>query len=217
MPSALVKKTAAYVKMKLMGEHTGHDWYHVERVWKTAKRLQAEEGGDLELVELAALLHDLGDDKSFEYNEIKGLFVLHGMMDVLDFEEELKEKVVEVIRETQYAGDETKPPKMIEAKIVQDADWLDALGAIGIARTFATGGRIKRQLYDPEKKPRERLTRKEYLYRKQEGTSFNYFYEKAMKLPAMMSTKTAKEIASHRVKCVENFLREFLAEWDGKK
>lgn len=214
--SDLITRTAAYVKSKMLGGYTGHDWFHIERVWHMAKRLQAVEGGDLEIIEMAALLHDLGDYKQYGFNEIKGTFVLRGMMDVLDIEDELKEKMVTIIDEAQYIGEETKKPKTIEGQILQDADWLDALGAIGIARSFATGGHIKRVIYDPGVKPREKLSKAEYFYRKSEGTSVNYFYEKVLKLPRMLNTETARKIAEHRVKVVENFLEEFYKEWKGE-
>lgn len=212
----LLEKTAAYVKAKMLDEYTGHDWYHIERVWRTAKQIQAVEGGDLGVIELAALLHDLGDYKQYAFNEVKGSFVLRGMMDVLEIEEDLKERLVKIIDEAQYAGEATKKPISLEGKILQDADWLDAIGAIGIGRTFATGGFIKRVLHDPQKKPRENMGRGEYQFRKQEGTSFNYFYEKILKLPGMMNTVTAKAMAERRAKFVSEFLEEFKLEWKGE-
>lgn len=217
MAKSLIEKTAEYVRAKLGNEHTGHDWYHVERVWKMAKRLQKEESGDLELVELTALLHDLGDYKQFQFNETKGSLVLHGMMDILEIDEMTQEKILDLVSEAQYNADETKSPSSLEGKIVQDADWLEALGAIGIARTFATGGSIKRIIHDPKRRPRKKLTKKDYQERKQEGTSVNYFYEKVFKLPSMMNTKTAKAIAEKRVEYIKNFIEEFEAEWNGEK
>jgi len=213
----LIKKTIEYVKVKLKDEHTGHDWYHTERVWKLAKKLQEEEGGNKELIELSALLHDLGDYKKYEFNQIKGNFVLLGMMDVLGIEEEDKEKISQIIEDAQFIGDDTEPPKTIEAKIIQDADFLDALGAIGIARTFATGGKIGRVLHDPYRKPRTRLSKKDYQTKKNAGTSINYFYEKVLKLPKMMNTKTGKEMAQKRAECVKDFLDKFSKEWEGKQ
>ena len=209
----LVKKTAEYAKKKLAGEPTGHDWYHVQRVWKMSKRLQAEEGGDSQLIELAALLHDLGDNNLYEFDDQKGFFVLHGMMDVLDIEEELQEKIIKIVDELRYKGDGTKPASTLEGRIVQDADWLESLGAIGVARIFATGGRIKRMLHDPEIQARSKFTVKDYKYKKTDGTSLNYFYEKSFRLTKIMNTKTAKHIAEKRAKYLENFIEEFLSEW----
>jgi uncharacterized protein len=214
---ALVRKTADYVRLKLENEPTGHDWWHVERVWKMAKIIQAKEGGDLFLVELAALLHDLGDYKQHEFNEMKGSLVLHGMMDVLGLENDLQEKIVDIVSEAQYNADETVVPKTLEGKILQDADWLDALGAVGIARTFATGGRIKRAIYDPKRKPRHQLTKDDYQHKKREGTSFNYFYEKVLKLPNMMNTETAQKIAASRLDFLKTYMDEFLKESAGEK
>jgi len=215
--SELIKQTAEYVKRKLANDPTGHDWYHVERVWETAKKLQTEEGGDLLLIELAALLHDLGDYKQYEFDELKGMMVLRGMMDILEIEHDLQEKIIEIVDEAQYKGDATIVPSSLEGKIIQDADWLDALGAIGIARVFSTGGRIRRMIYDPKRKPRKKLSKQDYQRRKTEGTSLNYFYEKALKLPKMMHTETAKKMAEARANFIENYIEEFLGEWEGKK
>lgn len=217
MSSEIIKKTAEYVRQKLLNEPTGHDWFHVERVWRLAKYIQKEEGGDRELVELSALLHDLGDYKQYAFNETKGSLILHGMMDILDIDEDLQEKIIKNAIESQYYGDETKPASTLEGRIVQDADWLDSLGAIGIARVFATGGNIKRVIYDPERKSRQKLSKREYQTKKQEGTSYNYFHEKILKLPKLLNTKMAKKIAANRVKFVENFLKQFKDEWEGNK
>ncbi|HLC69599.1 MAG TPA: HD domain-containing protein [Patescibacteria group bacterium] len=213
----LIRKTADYVRLKLENEPTGHDWWHVERVWKMAKIIQAKEGGDLFLIELAALLHDLGDYKQHEFNEIKGSLVLHGMMDVLGLESDLQDKIIDIVSEAQYNADETIVPKTLEGKILQDADWLEALGAVGIARTFATGGRIKRIIYDPKRKPRHKLTKDDYQHKKREGTSFNYFYEKVLKLPGMMNTETAKKFAVRRLGFLKMYMEEFLKESAGEK
>ncbi len=217
MPHNLINKTAEYVKNKLLNEATGHDWYHVERVRKMARKLQAVEGGDLALVELAALLHDLGDYKQYEFDITKGNLVLRGMMDILEIDDETQKKIMQIVDESQYKGDETKAPSSLEGKIIQDADWLDALGAIGIARTFATGGRFKRVIHDPQRKPRKRINKDDYQRRKAEGTSLNHFYEKVLKLPALMNTKVARAIAEKRMKFIEEFIEEFLAEWNGEK
>lgn len=212
----MIKRAAAYVKKKTEDEHSGHDWYHIERVRDMAARLQKKEGGDLQMIELAALLHDLGDFRQQGFSEIKGSFVLRGMMDVLDIEEDLKEKLMKLIDESQFYGEETKKPKTIEGKILQDADWLDALGAVGIARVFATGGSNRRMMHDPEIKPRARPTKAEYLYRKSDGTSYNYFFEKILKIPKMINTETAKKIAERRIKFTEEFLDQFKKEWEGE-
>ena len=133
--SELVKKTAEYVKKKLTGEPTGHDWYHVRRVWTVAEKLQKIEGGNKELIEMAALLHDLGDYKFYGLSEVKGNLVLRGMMGVLEIENEMQDKILKIIEESQYKGEETKIPSSIEGKIIQDADWLDSFTTIERARS----------------------------------------------------------------------------------
>lgn len=214
----LVQKTAEYVKQKLMTEHTGHDWYHVERVWNMAKQIQKAEGGNLELIELVVLLHEFENFRQqYQTSDLKGPFILLGMMDVLDIEKDVQDKIVKIIDESQFNGSETMVPSTIEGKIVQDADWLETIGAIGIARIFATGGYIQRMIHDPKRKPRRKMSKKDYQIRKREGTSFNYFYEKAFKLPKLMNTKLGKAIALKREQYLYNFIEEFLAEWEGEK
>jgi len=217
MSSELVKKTASYVRLKQLGEHTGHDWFHTERVWNMAKFLQSKEGGDLDVIEMVALLHDVGDTKNYEFEKQKGPLVLRGMMDVLDIPKDKQDQLIKIIEEIKYHGDETATPSTAEGKVVQDADLLDSLGAIGVARVFATGGSIGRMLHNPQQKPRRKLTRDDYVYRKQNGTSINYFYEKVLKLPKMFNTATAKNIAKERAKTTESFLAEFLKEWEGER
>jgi len=214
MPTELFEKVSDYVKKQMSDEPTGHDWHHVERVLKIARKLQIAEGGDLELIELAALLHDLSDYKNYEYDEEKARLVLRGMMGVLEISTDLQEKIELIVEEIQYRGVDTKKPASLEAKIIQDADWLDAMGAIGVARTFATGGRIRRVIYDPRRKPRHRITSDDYLHKKREGTSLNYFYEKTLQLPDMMNTATAKKWAKSRVEFIENYIKQFLLEWE---
>ncbi len=213
-PSALIDKTAAYVKAKLYNEASGHDWYHVERVWKMAKKLQAVEGGDLELIELAALLHNLGDHNFYKFNEKKGSLILFGMMDIIGIEEPLKAQIIMVVAESKYAGVETKQPRTLEGKIVQDANFLDTLGAIGVARHFASGGYHGRLIYDPAVKVRNKLTRHAYEQQKDRGTSINNFYEKAFQVAELMNTGTAKELANQKVVYIKEFVSQFLREWE---
>mgnify|MGYP001599448064 FL=1 len=207
MSPQLVQKTAEYVKIKLAGEPTGHDWFHVERVWKMAKRLQIEVGGDLEIIELAALLHDLGDyGNPDEFDEGKGSLMLNGMMDILEIEEVMKKKIIQIINESQFKGSDTKPASTVEGRVIQDAAWLDAIGAVGIARVFATGGFIKRTLHDPHKRIRRKLTKEIYKSHKNDGTSFNSFFEKILKLPKLMNTETGRRIAERRADFLQHFI-----------
>ncbi len=215
--SDLIKKTASYVRLKQMNEHTGHDWFHTERVWNMARHLQAKEGGDLSIVELLALLHDVGDTQNYEFESKKGSLVLRGMLDVLDVDKSQQDIIIHTIGEMKYKADETRSPSTLEGKIVQDADFLDSLGAIGIARVFATGGNIKRVLHNPVRKPRRKLTHDDYIFRKQEGTSYNYFLEKILKIPEYLNTATAKKIAEKRVRFIKEFIKEFDEDWTGIK
>ncbi len=215
--SQLVRRVAKYVKSQLCKEHTGHDWYHAGRVIKNARILQREEGGDLMLIELSALLHDLGDYKKYDFNETKGNFALDAMMDILEINRHLQEDIMSIVIKSQYKGNETKTPNSIEGRIIQDADWLETLGAIGIARAFATGGQARRMLYDPTIKPRANLSKLDHQRKKTSGTSINYFFEKSLKLPNMMNTPTGKKIARHRVKFLKFYIKQFLSEWDGER
>ena len=217
MVSGLVKKTAEYVRKKLSNDHYGQDWFHTQRVWRMATQLQTLEGGNLQLIELAALLHDVGDYKHYDFNEKKGSFALRATMDILDIDTELQQKILETIQESEYKADETKCPATIEGKILQDAKWLDCLGAIGVARTFAEGGSMQRVIHDPSRKVRKKLTKKDYQERKREGTSINHFYEKILKLPDMINTGAAKEVARRRLAFIEHFLDEFVREWEGER
>ena len=216
MSSELINKAANYIKIKTFGEPTGHDWFHTERVWKIASHIQSKEGGDLEKIELLALLHDIGDTINYELEKQKGPLVLRGMMDILDIPKQQQDELIKIILEIKYKGDDHVPPISLEAKIVQDADFLDSLGAVGIARIFATGGSIKRMIYNPAQKPRKKLTREDNIYRKQDGTSVNYFYEKTLRLPAIINTATAKKIALERAQFTEDFIKQFLKDWQGK-
>lgn len=217
MAVALVKKTAEYVSKILSTDGSGQDWYHTERVLNTARQLQALEGGSIQLIELAALFHDIGDYKHYDYNETKGMLVLKATMDILEIDQEMQQSIFRIIEESEYNGEETKIPSSIEGKIIQDADWLDSLGALGIARVFANGGKIRRPIHDPKRHVRQHLTKADYKLRKKEGTSFNYFYEKSLKLPKMMNTEAARTIAKERAKFIEMFMNEFLAEWRGER
>lgn len=207
-------KVSNYVKVKLMNEPTGHDWYHVDRVRRIGRILQAQEGGNLFLIELASLLHEVGDYKKHGLNEVKGNLVLDAIMDILEVDNELQTMIMHIVIESQYKGIETKSPESIEGKIVQDADWLECIGAIGIARSFALCSDFNRPIYDPNRVPRLVLNRVDYQRKKFEGTSFNYFYEKSLKLPAMMNTKTGKKIAIERAEFLKQYIKQFLREWD---
>jgi len=213
----LVRRVATYVKSHLYKEHTGHDWFHALRVLEMARRLQKEEGGDLMLIELSALVHDLGDYKKYDFSESKGNFALTAMLDILDIERSIQEKIMKVVIQSQYKGRETKSPDSIEGKIIQDSDWLETLGAIGIARNFATGGHAGRVIYNPTIKPLSDLSKLDYQRKKSESTSFNYFFEKPLRLLNRFNTNTARKIATQRIKFLKLYINQFLGEWEGKR
>ncbi len=216
MPDSLIQKTAQYVKSKLHHEPSGHDWYHVERVWKMAVYLQSKEGGDLQLIELAALLHNLGEHTDYSFSAEKGSLILFGMLDILEIEDPLKGKILLIANEIKYGGVETKKPSTIEGRIVQDANFIDSFGAIGVARRFASGGYYGRPVYDEGMKVREGLTRYAYEHEKKKGSSFGSFYERVFKLFDRLNTKTARTIAERKMQFSKLFVEQFLRELEGK-
>ena len=208
------QRTSDYVRKRLEHELSGHDWHHVERVWKTAAYLQSKEGGNLKVIELAVLLHSAAerDYKAGTDEKVRPL-ALSGIIDVLDIEEEFKPLIISIIQLCKFRGSETEKPYSLEGKIVQDANWLDSLGAIGIARNFTAGGYIGRKIYDPDIKPKEDLDPLSFIRSKKERTSVAYFYEKAFLIPDMLNTKTGREIAVKRTAYVKDFIKRFLEEW----
>ena len=212
----VIKKTAEFVRKRLGKEVTGHDWWHAYRVWKMALRIAKEEGdADLFVVQLAALLHDIADWKFCQGDTTLGPKIAEKWLKKLGVKEEIISHVCEIIREISFKGAEVKSEmKTKEGMIVQDADRLDAMGAIGIARCFATGAKLNREIYNPQIKPKLHKTFEEY--KNSESTSINHFYEKLLLLKDLMNTKTAKKIAEKRHKFMEQFLDRFFKEWDGK-
>ncbi len=215
MSKELIQKTAEYVKSKLYNEPSGHDWYHVERVWKCAQFIQTKEGGDLELIEFAALLHNLGEHSDYSFNAEKGPLILFGMMDILGIEDPLKSNILHIAHEIKYGGVETKKPRTLEGQIVQDANFLDSFGAIGVARRFASGGYYGRPIYDPGMKVRKQLTKYAYEREKNKGSSLGSFYERVLKLTDRLNTATARRIAQHKIRFTNLFIEQFMKEWEG--
>jgi uncharacterized protein len=208
----IINKTADYVRSKLKDETTGHDWWHTLRVWNTAKYIARKEQADLFIVELAALLHDVADWKFHRGDETAGAKVAKRWLQKMDVEEVVVNKVCDIITNVSFKGAIYKNRiKSIEGMVVQDADRLDATGAIGIARCFAFGGHIKIPIYDPRIKPRVNMTVKEY--KKMNKTSINHFYEKLLLLKDRMNTKTGKRMAESRHRFMKNYLKEFFREW----
>ena len=205
--------TINFVKEKLEGAEAGHDWFHIERVWKLSKKIAEKEGGNLEVIELSALLHDIADPKFHNGDETLALKISQDFLEEIQVEGELIEQVLFVIKNISYKNREEAPENPpLELQIVQDADRLDAIGAIGIARTFNFGGFKNNLIYHPEIKPNLGMNKEEY--KKSNGTTINHFYEKLLLLKDLMNTETAKKIASERHDFMLQFLDEFYKEWN---
>ena len=205
--------TINFVKEKLEGAEAGHDWFHIERVWKLSKKIAEKEGGNLEVIELSALLHDIADPKFHNGDETLALKISKDFLEEIHVNAELIEQVLFAIKNISFknrAEASENPP--LELQIVQDADRLDAIGAIGIARTFNFGGFKNNLMYHPEIKPNLGMNKEEY--KKSNGTTINHFYEKLLLLKDLMNTETAKKIASERHDFMLQFLDEFYKEWN---
>lgn len=213
--NSVVAKTQAYVREHLTGEASGHDWWHVHRVWRTAVQIGSEEEVDLFVVQLAALLHDIADAKFHDGDEAIGARTAAAWLDALDVDEPTIMHVTQIIRDMSFKGAGVPTPMATrEGMVVQDADRLDALGAIGIARAFAYGGFRGRVLYDPEAAPVLHATVEEY--RSHRSSTLHHFFEKLLLLKDRMQTESARRIACERHQFLEHFVSEFLAEWDGQ-
>lgn len=205
--------TINFVKEKLEGAEAGHDWFHIERVWKLSKKIAEKEGGNLEVIELSALLHDIADPKFHNGDETLALKISKDFLAEIQVEGELIEQVLFVIKNISFKNRAEAPENPpLELQIVQDADRLDAIGAIGIARTFNFGGFKNNLMYHPEIKPNLGMNKEEY--KKSNGTTINHFYEKLLLLKDLMNTETAKKIASERHDFLLKFLDEFYKEWN---
>lgn len=211
----VVDKTREYVKNKLEGEATGHDWWHIVRVCKTAEYIAEKENADIFVVQLAALLHDIADWKFNDGNENIGADLAGKWLCSLQVPQDLIKSVTEIVKTISFKGGTVdSSQKTIEGKVVQDADRLDAIGAVGIARTFAYGGFKGREIYNPEVKPESYKSFDEY--KKSTGTTINHFYEKLLLLKDRMNTETGKAIAEERHAFMEMYLKQFFREWDCK-
>lgn len=209
----LIKNTVEFVKEKLKGAEAGHDWYHIERVWKLSKKIAETEDCSLEVVELAALLHDIADPKFHNGDETLALKVSREFLESQHASEDIIEKVLFIIKNISFKNRAEAPENLpIELKIVQDADRIDAIGAIGIARTFNFGGFKNNLMYDPEIVPKLNMSKEEY--KKSDGTTINHFYEKLLLLKDLMNTQKGKEIAGERHDFMLQFLDQFYKEWN---
>ena len=210
-----IQQTIDFVKKELEGAEAGHDWFHIERVYKNVLHLLKTEQADEQVVLLGALLHDIADSKFHEGDETIGPKKAYDFMSTIEIPEDVKKHVVQIIENISFKGGNfEKNFRSKELEIVQDADRLDALGAIGIARTFNYGGFKNHPLYDPAIKPNLQMSKDEY--KKHQGTTINHFYEKLLLLKDLMNTETGKKMALKRHQYMEGFLEQFYAEWNGQ-
>ena len=208
----LVQNATKFIKEVFQNDFSGHDFFHSMRVYRTAINIAEAEHADMEVVALAALLHDVDDRKLSPMTAEKKENAARFMRSQNVPESEIRQ-VCQIIDEVSFKGTDSVRPSTPEGKCVQDADRLDALGAIGIARTFAYGGNHNRAIYDPELPPRTAMNQAQYYSSK--STSLNHFYEKLFLLEGMMNTETGKAIARKRTQYMQEFVDEFLNEWDG--
>ena len=212
----LIDKTILFVKEKLENAEGGHDWFHIERVFKNAVLISKNEVCNPVIVQLGALLHDIADSKFHDGDETVGPRIAREFLESENVDEEIITHVVNIIENISYKGGNfEKKFSSIELDVVQDADRLDAIGAIGIARTFNYGGFKNRALYDPNIAPNSSMTKEEY--KKNDSPTLNHFYEKLLLLKDKMNTQTGKQIAQERHRYMEGFLAQFYAEWEGEK
>ena len=213
---SVIDNTILFVKQKLKDAEAGHDWFHIERVFKNALLIAQHEECDIEIVKLGALLHDIADSKFNDGDETIGPRIAREFLESQKIAEPKIQHVVAIIENISFKGGNfEKKFTSKELEIVQDADRLDAIGAIGIARTFNYGGFKNRQLYNPNIPPKMNMSKEEY--KNSEAPTLNHFYEKLLLLKDKMNTKTGKELAVDRHRFMENFLAQFYAEWEGEK
>ena len=211
----IIEQTIRFVKEQLKNAEGGHDWFHIERVYKNALLIAKEEKCDLEVVKLAALLHDIADSKFHNGDESVGPKTAKTFLEAQNVKEETILHVIAIIENISFKGGNFEQKfRSKELEIVQDADRLDAIGAIGIARTFNYGGFKNRALYDPEIAPNLSMSKEEY--KKSEAPTINHFYEKLLLLKDKMNTETGKKIAKKRHDFMIHFLAQFYAEWEGE-
>ncbi|UJF34188.1 HD domain-containing protein [Paenibacillus hexagrammi] len=210
----VLQAAEAYVKAKLEKDSSGHDWWHIYRVVQTTRRIAAEEGADGFVCELAALLHDVADDK-LSADPAAAERELRQWLDASGAPASATEHVLEIISTMSFKGGARPPMRTLEGRVVQDADRLDAIGATGISRVFAYSGWKGRPIHDPSVIVREQMTEEEY--RSGNDTAINHFYEKLLKLKERMNTPYARKLAEERHRFMEQFLEQFYDEWEGKR
>lgn len=214
----IIRKTEDFVKETLEGSEAGHDWSHIERVVRNARTIAAIENADPFVVELSALLHDIADSKFHDGNEELGPERSERFLKSLDLPSDIVDHVVNIVRNVSFKNEldpsEEKAFDSIELRVLKDADRLDALGAIGVARAFHYGGYKNRPLYDPSIKPVEKQSKEQY--KKSKAPTINHFYEKLLLLRDKMNTETGRKMADERHAFMESFLEHFYGEWEGQ-
>lgn len=211
--NAILLRAAEFAKSVHDGEGSGHDWPHIVRVVRMAGRLCAEEGADPFVCELASLLHDIADEKLNPSKEA-GLAKVERWLNSQPIEASVSSHVMDIISTMSFGSGPTASMRSIEGRVVRDADRLDAIGAIAIARTFVYAGWKGHPIYDPELPPRTEMTREQY--RNGQTTAINHFYEKLLKLKSLLHTDSARAIAEERHRFMENYLEQFHKEWNGE-
>lgn len=214
----LIEKTKKFVRETLKGAEGGHDWFHIERVYQNAKLIAEGETVDLFVVELGALLHDIADAKFYDGDESVGPKKATEFLQAEGVETEVIDAIVYIIKNVSFKNSLDQDPSNFkstnELKVIQDADRLDAIGAIGIARAFNYGGFKNRALYDPEILPV--MDQDKETYKKSQAPTINHFYEKLLLLKDKMNTETGRKIATKRHEFMESYLKQFYSEWNGK-
>ena len=214
MSTSLVESTIQFVKKELQNAEGGHDWFHIERVWKNAKLIAQTEKVNLEIVELGALLHDIADSKFHDGDESIGPKKALNFLIEQDADYRIVDHVLAILENVSFkGGSQQRTFNSIELDVIQDADRLDAIGAIGIARTFNYGGFKNRAIYNPEIDPNLKMTKKEY--KNSTAPTINHFYEKLLLLKDKMNTATGKKLAEQRHQFMEAYLEQFYNEWNG--
>lgn len=210
----VISQTVEMIREKFSGEGSGHDFWHIYRVWQLAKKIAIEEGARIEVVELAALLHDIADWKDHDGDLSAGGKAAYAWLSQLGVDPDIIEEVSYIVDNVSFKGAGVKDQmQSLEGRIVQDSDRLDAMGAIGIARVFAYGGSCGRTIYDPDKG--QVMAENFESYKNAGETGINHFYEKLLLLKDRMHTDTGKKMAEKRHQYMEDYLSEFLSEWDG--
>ncbi|MFK9093373.1 HD domain-containing protein [Bacillus salipaludis] len=214
MKNQIIDITEKFVRNELGDDATGHDWFHVDRVRNNALHIcKKEMTGDPFIIEMAALLHDIPDEKLNE-SALAGRAKLDSFFQTITLPDKDRTRITQIIESISYKGGRNRALETVEAKIVQDADRLDAIGAIGIARAFAYGGKKGQPIYDPSIHVREEMTVEEY--RNGKSSSIHHFYEKLLKLKDLLNTDTARKMAATRQQMMHVFLEQFYQEWDGQ-